>query len=102
MEQQRAIEEIQEKQENELKNLEVQMKNEEKDDANKALKQFEDERQRLLSEAKNRQAAELTARSDLSAEATQKVKWFIFSDRHNTKQQTKNSKQKIELNIQCD
>lgn len=74
MEQQRAIEEIQEKQENELKNLEVQMKNEEKDDANKALKQFEDERQRLLSEAKNRQAAELTARSDLSAEATQKVK----------------------------
>ena len=72
-EQERSLEELQERQQEEMERLEDKLAREAKDSEHKEMQDFEAYRERTLREAKNRQAAELSARSDLSAAETQQV-----------------------------
>lgn len=73
-EQERTREELGERQQEELEKLEDKMAREAKHTEQKEMQEFEVYRERSLREAKNRQAAELSARSDLSAVETQQVR----------------------------
>lgn len=64
---------MKERQEEEQEKLEDKLAREAKEAETKAIADFETYRERALREAKNRQAAELSARSDLSSAETQQV-----------------------------
>lgn len=71
--QERSLEELEERQQEEKEKLEDKLAREAKTTEQKEMQDFEAYRERALREAKNRQAAELSARSDLSAAETQQV-----------------------------
>merc|ERR1712048_1519455 len=73
VEQARAMEDLVSRQEAEKERLAERLRKEAADEEEKAFASLEKERDRVLREARNKHAAELTARSDLSGEATQKL-----------------------------
>ena len=73
-EQQRAMEELNERHGEEQERMEDKLAREAKEEEARMMKAFEQERERALREARNRQAAELTARSDMSSDETQQVR----------------------------
>jgi len=72
-EQERTLEELAERQQEDQERLEDKLAREAKDVEMREMADFEAYRERSLREAKNKQAAELSARSDLSATETQQV-----------------------------
>lgn len=72
-EQERSLEALKERHVEDQDKLEEKLEREAREAEKKALDEFETYRQRALREAKNRQAAELTARSGLSSDETQQL-----------------------------
>nr|XP_047130962.1 uncharacterized protein LOC100202447 isoform X1 [Hydra vulgaris] len=72
-EQQRMLDEIQERHQEEVESMENRLIQEQKEAEVNAIIEFEDYQERVIREAKNKQAAEVNARSNLSSEEMQQL-----------------------------